>query len=524
MSSVNAIALEPVGLLLVEDDFGVRESLKDILERDGYVVSAKGSIQEALATDAAYTIAVLDIVLPDGSGTHLARTLRSIRPELDIVFLTANASVESAIEAIELSAVRYLQKPCHPAVVLNTLSELTQIRRLLAESKRQSTRISTLNTLLTSLVETMDPAELPMIGVESLRQATNSAACIYLQYSTLDVCNTQPKWTSGQFTEEMNTRISNENWASLMIAAPSEQQIVRLPWKLDGNRAAICVYLPKSNGEPIGAFLFENDAPWDMELLELMGAQLAAAFGRARLHTHLKIAYDELRATHLTLLETEKQSAVGRLAAGIAHEIGTPLNIVAGRIEVMLNRAELDENTTKGLHVILSQNNRIIRLIRQLLDYSRAESGDQRTPIRLSAVLAETLPLVETRSSKATMTIKPEVMALEERVVGSFHQLQQVVLNLVLNSVDAGATEVVLSAQRQPSKHVLLAVADNGEGIPESNLDMVFDPFFTTKARGEGTGLGLAVVRNIVREHGGKIWAENGPGKGARFCVLLPTA
>ena len=247
------------------------------------------------------------------------------------------------------------------------------------------------------------------------------------------------------------------------------------------------------------------------------------ALSQASLHAKLEHAYEQLKRQQQTMIETEKQSAVGRLAAGIAHEIGTPLNIISGRAEVLLAKTEPETSMARGLKIICGQIDRIAGLVRQLLDYSRADNKTERAALRLHTVLSETLPLIETRAVRRTCTVDNEINETTPAILGSFHRLQQVLLNLLLNAVDAGASRILIDAQEGDAA-LDVRITDNGSGIDEDKLARIFEPFFTTKGRGHGTGLGLAVAREIVRDHGGDLWAEAAPTGGARLIMRLPKA
>lgn len=241
------------------------------------------------------------------------------------------------------------------------------------------------------------------------------------------------------------------------------------------------------------------------------------------------------------LRQTEKLAAVGRLAAGLAHEIGAPLHVVRGRAETMLRREAEPEVRRRNLGIIVEQIGRITLIVRNLLEFSR-----RREPlvqkVDLVAVTERVLELLEGEFARASICVVRSEDA-PPPVRGDPHLLHQVVLNVVLNAVQAlesvqGERELRIrfGAAAMPGVHsgdyvegVLLEVEDTGPGIPRDVLPQIFEPFFTTKIGGHGTGLGLAVAAGIVEEHGGGIEAANveardGAGRGAVFRVLLPAA
>jgi two-component system NtrC family sensor kinase len=272
-----------------------------------------------------------------------------------------------------------------------------------------------------------------------------------------------------------------------------------------------------------------------------MGAELRKQKGALEQRlAELERATRDLRSTQDQLIRSEKLASVGRLSAGIAHEIGNPLAAISGLVELLqlggLNQAEQDEFLAR----IRGETERIHRIIRDLLDYSRARpsfgfalapegaSASQPSvsePGNLAVVIEDAVKLIAPQKDLNQVTIERRVHDPAPLVHAPAHELTQVVLNLLLNAADAvgGEGSILIELARRDDR-VVLSVTDSGPGIPEALLDKVFDPFFTTKPPGKGTGLGLAVCFSLVERFGGKIWVENGKQGGARFQVSLPAA
>jgi two-component system, NtrC family, sensor kinase len=231
----------------------------------------------------------------------------------------------------------------------------------------------------------------------------------------------------------------------------------------------------------------------------------------------------ELRTTQDRLIRSEKLAGVGRLAAGVAHEIGNPLAAILGLLELLqlgsLSRAEESEFVGR----IRGETERIHRIIRDLLDYARSEPrSEPDAQANLEQVVEEAVALIAPQKDLRRMTLERRVHGSDLRVRGSAHELTQIVLNLLLNAADAVAGEGhVLIQLTRDGGMVELAISDSGAGIAPEVLAKLFDPFVTTKAAGKGTGLGLAVCLAIVERLGGSIRGEN-LASGARFVVRLP--
>jgi signal transduction histidine kinase len=221
------------------------------------------------------------------------------------------------------------------------------------------------------------------------------------------------------------------------------------------------------------------------------------------------------------LVEAEQLAAVGQLAAGVAHEIGAPLTAISVAVEYLLKReCGGCGYARRDLEVILTQTRRIAQLSRRLVDLARP--GDpMRRLIDFNAVITEGYELVEKQLRKASVEGKLVLDATLPPVYADPHQLQQVVINLVLNAQRAldGAAGRLEVRTRRRGRWVALEVADTGPGIASEDLSRIFLPFFSKSG---GTGLGLPLARQIVHRHGGTIEVESTPGQGATFCVQIP--
>ena len=234
---------------------------------------------------------------------------------------------------------------------------------------------------------------------------------------------------------------------------------------------------------------------------------------------------EKLQALELQLIRAEKLATTGILAAGIAHEVGTPLGIIRARAEIFLQEFATSHGRP-GLEAIITQIDRIASTIRQVLDFSRAQSVEVQA-VDGPAAVHSTLELIEHRLRQQQVDVQVDLPADLPHIAADPNQLQQVLINLVLNACDAcdkGGTIWITARRSDDLTRIRWEVSDNGSGIPAENLLAVFDPFFTTKKRGEGTGLGLPVAASIVRNHGGEIALSSTVGKGTTVTVSWPIA
>jgi signal transduction histidine kinase len=263
---------------------------------------------------------------------------------------------------------------------------------------------------------------------------------------------------------------------------------------------------------------------------------LSAANARIASETQARIATLE------ALRHADRLATVGRLASGVAHEMGTPLNVILARAHMVATGEGTRDELAEYGRIVVEQTERITRIIRQLLDFARGQKG---RPGPAASAPEHTVDLRELAQSMCTM-LAP--LAAKRRISlslapgrtdivtrGNRSLIEQAVANLVVNAIQASAEGSAVAIEVGAGKTappadiggpeamcVSLSVRDHGTGISAENLPRVFEPFFTTKEVGEGTGLGLSVAYGIVREHGGWISVASQPGRGSCFTISLP--
>jgi signal transduction histidine kinase len=224
------------------------------------------------------------------------------------------------------------------------------------------------------------------------------------------------------------------------------------------------------------------------------------------------------------LVQTEKLTSLGLLAAGVAHEVNTPLAVISNYIQMLAKQLPGHDPRHQLIDKIVKQTFRASEIVNNLLNFSRTASAEF-TEVDLNTVVEETLSLVSHPFRNARVSVIKAFQKELPPVLGSKNRLQQVFLNLFMNARDAmpngGMLEVRTAAN---NGYVEIEVTDTGMGIPRENLMRIFDPFFTTKSSERGTGLGLSVSYGIIKEHAGKIDVRSTPGKGTSFRLEFPVA
>jgi len=218
------------------------------------------------------------------------------------------------------------------------------------------------------------------------------------------------------------------------------------------------------------------------------------------------------------LLQADKLATIGRLAAGVAHEINNPLGNISLYTQLLIKKTE-DQKTIKKLKVIADETGRAANIIKGLLDFAR-QSELELSPIDINREIDKVLTIL--KPQLRDIQLKKDFEFLPQ-ILADSGQIQQVIMNLLTNSIQSiienGEITVRTSAKQD---HVEISISDNGCGIPEENLDKIFDPFFSTKEQGKGTGLGLSISYGIIKRHRGSIEVQSEPGEGTTFTIKLP--
>jgi two-component system, NtrC family, sensor kinase len=259
-----------------------------------------------------------------------------------------------------------------------------------------------------------------------------------------------------------------------------------------------------------------------------MCEQLIAAQEAIRTETEARIfTIEQLR-------HAERLATLGRLSSGVAHELGTPLNVISGRAMLIMSENLEKKGIAECSRIIIEQTERMTKLIRQFLDFARRRPLDK-SQIDLRIIIGQVLELLNPNAEKMNISLEFIKNSDISLVSIDSSQIQQLLMNLIMNGIQAmpngGNLEVELRLERsyppsqkkcEEKEYFAIDVRDKGEGISQENMNYIFEPFFTTKETGKGTGLGLSISYGIVEEHGGWIDVESKPGQGACFTVFLP--
>lgn len=541
--------------ILFVDDEAENTRIFELSFRRDFQVRTARSGEEALQSLIEQPAAVVlsDHRMDGMSGVELLAKVRDVDPKTVRVLVTAYGDATTLGDAINNGSIyRYLPKPWTPdemrLLIRNAIDhyaldrereqllyELDILNRTSKLLTRELELVPLADLLLGSLTTELgyDGASLFLLDVagerlQLLRSAPRDGA-LAARPAEFDVIESAAPAFLGRLRDG---RVHFVRMAELLeLEAPlrrlateiAAEEILFVP--LLGHRGVIGALAVdnRRGGEALGAA--------DYTLLDGIAAQAAIAIENARL-------VEALRRSREQTLRADRLGTLGTLAAGLAHEINNPLVSIRTFLSLAPSkRVEGDREFWGEYHELaLKEVDRIHGLVKTMSQLSRVENGEAvRSPVDLGEVVDDAVTLLKPQATQCRVEIEARAEGDVPKVLGARDQLHQVVLNLLLNAIDAaapaasdaqrsaGRVAVALRGERgADGDEAVLEVRDDGCGIPGDALDRIFDPFFTTKAPDQGSGLGLMICHRIVQDHGGRIEVESLEGRGATFRVRLP--
>lgn len=492
-------------LLVVDDEEGIRRLMHMTLELDGHnVIEAdSGPSGLDLFRKESPDVVLLDVRLPGMDGIEVLSRIKALDPDSEVIIITGHGDMEMAIECLRKEASNFLAKPISGEVlslsVKRSLEKVGLRRKVKQYTNNLEILVREANVELEqayqfreNLIEN-SPDAIVCVRKGGSIVIFNSAAEKLLGYSKnqvigkMNIVALYPPGLAKKIMKDMKS----DDFGGPGILQKRELVVV------DKNGIHIPVYLS-------AAILYQGG----------LEAGSVGIFTDQR----------ERKALERQLLRSEKLASVGRLAAGIAHEINQPLTGVLTFAHLLGKKFKDDEPTRKDLEVIVRETTRIRGIVQGILDFAR-ETPMAKRPVRIDTVLDQTLEIIVHQQRFFGITLTKDYDPNAPEAVADSNLLEQVFMNIILNAVDAMKGSGSLTVRtRGRSDWVEVDFADTGCGMPEEMLDKIFDPFFTTKdsTEGMGMGLGLAVSYGIVNSHNGDIRVSSEVGKGTTFTIRLP--
>ena len=600
-------------ILVVDDDALIREIARDILTGAGYSVFVAKDPFEGLDTlkkEKIDTI-LLDVVLPLESGFEMIPQIKDINPGSTVIIMTGYASLDSAIEAIRRGAYDYIRKPLKEEEVLHAIKKGVERSRLLADNKslaqkieERVKRLELFERVTRAISSTLELPRLLEKVMDIAKSIMEAEACsvLLLDKATGELVFTVALGEKGEEVKEFRIKAGQgiagwvlEHEEPLLVrdvrtdgrfykkvddkTGFDTKTMIAVPLFVKDKIVGVIEVINKVDGT------YFNDG--DMETLITMAGQIAVAIDNAAMAedlrksneqielyslnleamvlnrtSELEKANRELKAAQAQLLQTEKLSSLGQLAAGIAHEINNPIGFINSNIRTMgeyvedlmrliekyealdsaINKKEygslkpicsniadikkemkfdfIKEDFSKLIQESKDGAYRVYKIVRDLRGFARADDAERQF-VDIHRALDSTLNIVWNELKYKAEVIRdygdmPEVECLPT-------QLNQVFMNILVNAGQAIKEKGKVTIKTySEGEQVFVEISDTGAGIPEENLGKIFDPFFTTKEPGKGTGLGLSIAYNIIKKHNGEIKVKSVIGEGTTFIIELP--
>jgi len=492
------------------------------------------------------SVVLSDQKMPGMTGVEFLGRVRDMAPHTVRLLVTAYGDAETLTSAINDGSIyRYVPKPwSHDDLGLNIRRgiELVALDR---EREHLMRELGTLNRVALTINQELDIGPLTDLLLETLLDELGyDGAALLLREAHGDAFRIErslPKGNgvaqaveglsigAGQAPEFFQGVVAGKPQV-LTIEQASKATSPLATWVLEVSADQILVVPLMGKSGVVGALAVDNRrgggalGERDQILMGEFATQASIALDNARL-------VDDLRRSREQVVRTDRLGTLGTLAAGVAHEINNPLVSIQTFLSLApQKRSEQDDDFWGEYHQLaLGEVDRIRGLVATMSRLARGGSGEQvaSTPCDLRLISEEVGRLVAHEASEAEVTLSVESHADTPKILAIREQIHQVLLNLLLNAIQATPRGGSVSVRIWPDSKadgVCVEVADTGRGIGAEHIEQVFDPFFTTKGPDQGTGLGLMICHRIVTDHGGSIEVESEPAQGTRFRVRLPEA
>ncbi|MEE9193952.1 MAG: response regulator [Thermodesulfobacteriota bacterium] len=487
-------------ILIVDDELLILRIISDILGKEGYEVKTAINYFNAsqLLDGEKFDVVITDIRMPEKSGIDLLTHVREINSDIPVILMTGFATLETAVEAVKQGAFDYLTKPL----------DFNKLKRIVSQSIERFSLLSSNKKLVREL------------------QEVNSNLEIKVSERTRELLNILHSANESIVTTDIELIIKTVNPKTIEIY---EKDCVgkKLDELIGGiNYETIIPKILKNS-----SYITKHEVKYGEKHLEISLSQLVD-FDTKESFGVIVITDDitEKKKLEIQLLQSAKMSAVGQLAAGVAHEFNNVLSGIVGYTSLAMSRNDV-EKIREDLNVVEKASNRAIEVVRKLLAFSR-QKDEKYILSNIDELIDDSLSLVNNTLSKEGVKIIKHFGKTPPVKVNQ-NEIQQVVLNMVINAKHAIDENLELSYEDKVigvtteavDGFVKMDISDTGIGIPRENIPKIFEPFFTTKDRNSkepGTGLGLPITYAIIERHGGSIDVDSEIGKGTTFTIWIP--
>jgi signal transduction histidine kinase/CheY-like chemotaxis protein len=505
--------ISPLRILYLEDEPKDAELVQATLEAANVACSVTRVESRpefiGLLERGGFDLILADYTLPSFDGISALKMAKKVRPEVPFIFISGTLEEEVGIEALKLGATDYLFK--------NRLARiLPSVQRALREAEERTERKRAEEALRRNEAYLAEAQRLSHTGSfgwdiarEDIYWSEETYRIFEVDSSTkptvelvLQRTHPEDKVLVGQLIESALKERKEFDFEHRLLMPNGSVKYVRV------------VGHPSLNNES-GNFEFAGAVT---DITERKQAEEA-----------LRRSEQRLRDVQADLAHVNRLTTMGELTTSLAHEVNQPIAATVTDANTCLrwlarDQPDLEEARAAASRVVKDaiRAAEIIKRVRQLFK----KGGPGRGLVDVNEITREILFLLRSEAMQYSISVRTELAADLPRVIGDRVHLQQVLMNLIMNSIDAmkdvdGTRELCIKSQRTETGQLVISVTDTGVGLPPQHAEQIFDAFFTTKP--DGTGMGLRISRSVVESHGGRLWAANNPPRGASFCFTLPT-
>lgn len=503
-------------ILVVDDEEVIRQLLVRTLDKDRYHVEIAKDAEAALKSIKrdSFNLLIMDLRMPKISGMDALKEIKDVNPYIEVIIITGYPTIELAVEAVKIGAFDFICKPFDLEQLKITVSRCLEKQK----SSINHVKLGELTTLF-EISKTININT----GTESLlaRILDSALEIVKARRGSILLLDENTRELTVRAARGLSAEVINNSNSFLSIPLVSKYLDAR-----DNTLGVINIADKISQ---------DDFTERDQVLLSVLAGQAAVAVENANIYTQLqsKIStlgqtIDQLNQTQNQLIQSEKMSAVGQLAFGIAHEIRNPLGIILGGAEFLEKNLVKKDGIKKEIVEKLKQSiDRANNIIVDLLRFSRTSKLEAHS-VNICALMEEVISLIKNQAYSKDARIVKNYTDSALSVLADPALLRQAFFNLCVNALDSMSkggrlTLNIYSGQgAQANKEVIIEIADTGKGIPKDILPRIFEPFFTTKDPGKGTGLGLSIVHLILERHKGTIGVESAVDTGSQFTIRLP--
>lgn len=477
-------------ILLVDDEADLREVLDISLSDSGYeVLTAENGVQALSALkENDIPVVITDIKMPGIDGIELLRKIKRINPETEVIMLTGHGDLDLAIKSLKHEATDFITKPINDEALEMALARAFEKIQMRQKLKRYDRNRAMYDIFINELIQ----EDVMIIGSDYRIMDINE--------TLLKKLGLERKEAVGRYcyeiTHRQTTPCSGEDHKcplkeTLITRKPTTETHIHKDKNNKNIYYSISAYPLFENGEIIGAIELSRDITADINTRQVM-------------------------------MQQDKLASIGRLSAGVAHEINNPLTTILTTAMLIMEDIDPDNPMHDELKTITNETLRCRKIVASLLDFAR-QTKPAKKHHNVNDIVTECIRLTRKQAEFKDVKIIKALSKKVPELLLDKEQIQQALINLILNATDAtdpGGTVTVSTALSTDNQFVNIQVTDTGKGIDAEVIDKIFEPFFTT--RDVGTGLGLAITHGIIGSHGGDIRVQSKPGQGSTFTIRLP--